>query len=103
MGPGYAHPTREALQAVDLVARTEGLSLETTYTGKAMAALLDHAQRQAGARLLFIDTFAEDPTLAEGDWHNLPRQFWPVFDPAHEARCWCLRSHRDPNFCWKRS
>jgi 1-aminocyclopropane-1-carboxylate deaminase/D-cysteine desulfhydrase-like pyridoxal-dependent ACC family enzyme len=103
LGAGYAHPTAEAKGAVELVAGAEGLPLETTYTGKAMAALLDHARRHPGARLLFVDTFAEAPTLEEGAWRDLPEQFWPVFDAAHRVRCWCLRSWRDPDFCWKKT
>ncbi len=102
VGPGYAHPTAEASRAVELMARTENLPLETTYTGKALAALLDEARRQPGARLLFVDTFAEAPALEEGDYRALPEKFWPVFDPAHQVSCWCLRAWRDPEFCWKR-
>jgi 1-aminocyclopropane-1-carboxylate deaminase/D-cysteine desulfhydrase-like pyridoxal-dependent ACC family enzyme len=102
LGPGYAHLTESALRAVARVAQAEGLMLETTYTGKAMAALLDYAARHPGARLLFVDTFAENPALEEGDYHDLPEKFWPVFDPAHETRCWCLRAWRSPDFCWKR-
>ena len=103
LGPGYAHPTTEARQAVALMAQTEGLRLETTYTGKAMAALLDYARDHPGARLLFVDTFAECVTLEEGDYRTLPEKFWPIFDPAHQARCWCLRAWRNPEFCHKRS
>lgn len=102
LGPGYAHPTEEAVRAVERVARAENLPLETTYTGKAMAALLDHAGQHPGARLLFVDTLAENPTLEEGDYHDLPEKFWQVFDPSHQARCWCLRSWQDPRFCWKK-
>ena len=102
IGPGYAHPTPKARQAVELLARLEGLPLETTYTGKAMAALLDHARRHPGARLLFVDTYAEAPTLKEGDYRDLPQSFWPIFDSSHRTRCWCLRGWRDPEFCWKR-
>ncbi|HSJ59445.1 MAG TPA: pyridoxal-phosphate dependent enzyme [Anaerolineae bacterium] len=102
-GPGYAHPTPAAERAVELVHRTERLSLETTYTGKAMAALLDYAEAHPGARLLFVDTFVEAPTLPEGDYHDLPERFWPIFDPAHPARCACLHARRDPAFCWRRT
>ncbi len=102
LGPGYAYPTGEAERAVERVTRAGGPLLETTYTGKAMAAMLDHAEQHPGARLLFVDTFAENPTLEEGDYHDLPERFWPVFDPAHQARCWCLRSQQDPDFCWKK-
>jgi len=101
LGAGYAHPTEEGRQAITLVAGTEGLPLESTYTGKAMAALLDHARQQPGSRLLFVDTFAESPDLVEGDCRALPEKFWPVFDPAHRVRCGCLRARREPGFCWK--
>jgi hypothetical protein len=100
-GPGYAHPTVEARNAVDLLARLENVPLETTYTGKAMAALLDYARVNTGSRLLFVDTFAENPTAAEGDYRDLPRRFWRIFDPSQDARCWCLRSRRARGFCWK--
>jgi D-cysteine desulfhydrase len=102
LGPGYAHPTEEAVQAVEWAARAERLPLETTYTGKTMAALLDYARQHPGARVLFVDTFAESPQLQEGDYRDLPKRFWPVFDPSHPAPCWCLRAERDPGFCWKR-
>jgi len=101
LGAGYAHPTAEAQRAVELVVGTEGLPLEATYTGKAMAALLDHARRHPRAQLLFVNTFAEAPALEEGEWRGLPERFWPVFDPAHRVACWGLRSRQDPDFCWK--
>jgi 1-aminocyclopropane-1-carboxylate deaminase/D-cysteine desulfhydrase-like pyridoxal-dependent ACC family enzyme len=101
LGDGYAHPTPEARKAVALVAETEHLPLETTYTGKTMAALLDTARRRPGARLLFVDTFAEAPALQGGDYRALPQAFWPIFDPGQQGRCWCLRAWRDPGFCWK--
>ncbi len=101
VGPRYAHPTAESLRAVEWVKQTEGLPLETTYTGKAMAALLDHAERHPGARLLFVDTFAEAPILEKGNWRDLPEKFWPVFEPSHRVRCWCLRGWREPEFCWR--
>jgi 1-aminocyclopropane-1-carboxylate deaminase/D-cysteine desulfhydrase-like pyridoxal-dependent ACC family enzyme len=41
VGDGYARPTPEALNALWLVARTEGLLLDPVYTSKAMAGLID--------------------------------------------------------------
>jgi D-cysteine desulfhydrase len=102
LGPGYGHPTPAAREAVDLLREAEGLPLETTYTGKAMAALLDRARHSPRARLLFVDTFAEAPSLSEGDYHRLPERFWDVFDLSHGVRCHCLRGRREPGFCWKR-
>ncbi|WP_019244108.1 MULTISPECIES: D-cysteine desulfhydrase [Bacillus] len=41
VGPGYAVPTDEMIEAVKLVASTEGILLDPVYTGKAMAGLID--------------------------------------------------------------
>jgi len=41
LGEGYGVPTREMVEAVKLLARTEGILLDPTYTGKAMAGLID--------------------------------------------------------------
>lgn len=40
LGPGYGIVTPEAVQAIRLVARTEGIFLDPVYTGKAMAGLM---------------------------------------------------------------
>lgn len=39
VGPGYGQPTAAMTEAVELVARTEGILLDPVYTGKAMAGL----------------------------------------------------------------
>lgn len=41
IGPGYGRPSEAGLDAMRIVARTEGLLLDPVYTGKAMAALID--------------------------------------------------------------
>ncbi len=46
IGPGYGIPTPEGLEAIKLVARSEGIFLDPTYTGKAMAGLI--AEVRAG-------------------------------------------------------
>ncbi|MEW6321836.1 MAG: D-cysteine desulfhydrase family protein [Acidobacteriota bacterium] len=40
VGPGYGMPTAESLEATSLLARTEALVLDPTYTAKAMAGLI---------------------------------------------------------------
>lgn len=40
VGPGYGVPTREMVDALELVARTEGVLLDPVYSGKGMAGLL---------------------------------------------------------------
>jgi 1-aminocyclopropane-1-carboxylate deaminase/D-cysteine desulfhydrase-like pyridoxal-dependent ACC family enzyme len=78
VGPGYEKPTPATLEALQHAARSEGLVLDPTYTGKAFAALLDLVARgeiPQGARVLFWHTggllnlmtahapFAPRPTL----------------------------------------
>jgi len=41
IGEGYGIPTKECIEAIKLVARTEGILLDTVYTGKVMAGLID--------------------------------------------------------------
>jgi len=41
IGEGYAIPTREDLDAISLVAQTEGIFLDPVYSGRAMAGLID--------------------------------------------------------------
>jgi D-cysteine desulfhydrase family pyridoxal phosphate-dependent enzyme len=50
VGKGYAVPTEEGMAAIERLARTEGILLDPTYTGKAFAGLLDlHAKGRLGA------------------------------------------------------
>lgn len=45
IGEGYGIPTKEGIETLLLVARTEGLLLEPIYTGKAFAAIVDMANK----------------------------------------------------------
>jgi 1-aminocyclopropane-1-carboxylate deaminase/D-cysteine desulfhydrase-like pyridoxal-dependent ACC family enzyme len=45
IGPGYGVPTPAGLEAIELLARTEGILLEPVYTAKAMAALIDDVRQ----------------------------------------------------------
>ncbi len=51
IGPGYGHASPGCLEAIALLARTEGILLDHVYSGKAMAALIDHIRH---------DRFTED-------------------------------------------
>ena len=44
-GKGHGIPTKEAMDAIRLVAETEGVLLDPVYTGKAMAGLIDLAKK----------------------------------------------------------
>jgi 1-aminocyclopropane-1-carboxylate deaminase/D-cysteine desulfhydrase-like pyridoxal-dependent ACC family enzyme len=73
--PGYGVPTPETTEAVT-VAAARHLKLETTYTGKAFAAMLGDA-RSGGldpeASVLFWDTYTSAPLPPEGDDAVLPQ------------------------------
>jgi D-cysteine desulfhydrase/L-cysteate sulfo-lyase len=59
VGRGYGIPTPEGLEAVRLVAQTEGILLDPIYTGKCMAAVIDHIRRgvlDKDASVVFIHT-----------------------------------------------
>ena len=59
LGDGYAAATAESLEAVAL-AETNNIHIETTYTGKALAALIADAKsgRLAGKTALFWNTYS---------------------------------------------
>lgn len=46
-GPGYGIATDECLEAIRLLALTEGIFLDPVYTGKTMAGLIDHIRTGA--------------------------------------------------------
>lgn len=59
VGEGYGIPTKECIEAIKLVARTEAIFLDPVYTGKTMAALIDliHKGRfTANETVVFIHT-----------------------------------------------
>lgn len=45
VGSDYGVPTEDCMQAIAELARCEGILLDPTYTGKAMAALMDHVRQ----------------------------------------------------------
>jgi D-cysteine desulfhydrase family pyridoxal phosphate-dependent enzyme len=44
IGKAYGAPTSECIEAIELVARCEGILLDPVYTGKAMACLIAHVR-----------------------------------------------------------
>ena len=58
-GEGYGVLTSEAVEAIKLVAQTEGILLDPVYTGKAMAGLIDLVRRgrfQKDDNIVFVHT-----------------------------------------------
>lgn len=59
VGEAYGMPTPAGLEAIRLVASLEGILLDPVYSGKAMAALIDHIRRgmvQPDATVVFLHT-----------------------------------------------
>lgn len=67
LGPGYSLATDEMIEAVQLLARHEGILLDPVYTGKAMAGLIDLVRKNyfnTNDNVLFIHT-GGSPALFE--------------------------------------
>ena len=59
IGKGYGYVTEGMVEAVQLLARTEGILLDPVYTGKCMAGLIDLVKKgyfAPGQNILFIHT-----------------------------------------------
>jgi len=76
VGPGYSLPTPEMIEAVNLLAKTEGILLDPVYTGKAMAGLIGLVRKgyfKKDDNVLFIHT-GGSPVL-----YAYTQEFWPSF------------------------
>ncbi|HEU5058229.1 MAG TPA: pyridoxal-phosphate dependent enzyme [Kofleriaceae bacterium] len=60
IGPGYGRPSEAGERALRLFA-ADGVALDSTYTAKAAAALLDIARARGARRVLFWHSFAPPP------------------------------------------
>jgi 1-aminocyclopropane-1-carboxylate deaminase/D-cysteine desulfhydrase-like pyridoxal-dependent ACC family enzyme len=83
-GAGYGEPTPQGLEAVELLARTEGVTLETTYSAKACSALIADVRsgRIGTAPALFWNTYNAIPLshlAASVDYTHLPEPFHRFF------------------------
>lgn len=70
LGPGYTLPTPAMIEAVRLLAATEGVLLDPSYTGKAMAGLIDLVRQgvfPAGSNILFVHTGGYPALFASTD------------------------------------
>jgi 1-aminocyclopropane-1-carboxylate deaminase/D-cysteine desulfhydrase-like pyridoxal-dependent ACC family enzyme len=74
IGLGYGIPSAEAAVAIKLTGRTEGILLDPTYTGKAMAGFLHGLQNKQFddcQKIVFVHTGGEPAFFAgNGDWLN---------------------------------
>jgi D-cysteine desulfhydrase len=85
VGVSYGAPTDAARRARDLMGQLEGIRLETTYTAKCLAGMIDAVQRPEyrTGPILFWNTYSSvDPATHLGplpDFHQLPCPFHQFF------------------------
>lgn len=71
LGPGYALPTDEMIEAVRLLAEKEGILLDPTYTGKAFAGLISLIRKdffKPEDKVLFIHTGGSPALFEHQGW-----------------------------------
>jgi 1-aminocyclopropane-1-carboxylate deaminase/D-cysteine desulfhydrase-like pyridoxal-dependent ACC family enzyme len=83
-GPGYAQSTSDTDLAIEFAREQLGLTLESTYTGKTMAALLADFNAFDGRNILYWHTFNSVPLDMPADRpldnKALPEEFLRYFD-----------------------
>jgi D-cysteine desulfhydrase len=85
LGSGYGNFTEEGIQALHLLGEMEGIQLDGTYTGKAMAALLQDAASGLlrDKSVLFWNTLnAQDfsEKISDVDYRMLPQKVHRFFE-----------------------
>jgi 1-aminocyclopropane-1-carboxylate deaminase/D-cysteine desulfhydrase-like pyridoxal-dependent ACC family enzyme len=69
-GDGYAIPTPGCVEAIEMLARTEGVIVDPVYTGKAMAGMIDHIRSREidpSETIVFLHTGGSPGLFAQAD------------------------------------
>lgn len=79
LGPGYGVPSDGGLEAMSLLARTEGILVDHVYTAKALAGLIDHIRAgrfRSDQDIVFIHTGGTPAIFAEAEMlaRRIPRR-----------------------------
>ena len=87
LGPGYGHPTRAAIDAIDVHTRLVGAPGEITYSGKALAGLkaMIAARTVRGNVLLWNTLSRARPTPSVDARSRVPRELRWVLDAPEVA------------------
>lgn len=70
LGPGYGQPSDAGIEAMTLLARTEGILVEHVYTAKALSGLIDHIRAghfRADQDVVFVHTGGTPAIFAEAE------------------------------------
>ncbi len=84
-GPCYGAVTKEGLDAIQLIRVSEGIHLDTTYSGKALACMLKHIRESESSKgpILFWNTYSSVDLDGIGvkyeDYKQLPKSFHRFF------------------------
>ena len=73
VGAGYGLPTPGMAEAVQMVARLEGIFLDPVYSGKGMAGLIDLIRKgvfTAGENVVFLHTGGSSGLFGYADFFN---------------------------------
>ena len=76
IGAGYGVPTPAGLEAIRLLARQEGIFLDPTYSGKALAGLIAHIRQDQIApaeTVVFLHTGGTPALFAHAERGGLDR------------------------------
>ncbi len=89
LGDGYAKFTKEGMDAVRLVKKSDGIDLEGTYTGKAMACLIGDAKKGilSGKTTLFWNTYNSvdfKEKIRDIDYKTLPKIYHRYFEEDYQ-------------------
>ncbi|MBY4677098.1 D-cysteine desulfhydrase [Marinobacterium arenosum] len=75
IGEGYGFPAESTLEAIELLARTEGILLDPVYSGKGFAGLVDLVRRghfRDGENIVFVHTGGSQALFGYRQAFNLP-------------------------------
>jgi L-cysteate sulfo-lyase len=73
VGTGYGHPTPGMIEAVQMLARSEGIFLDPVYSGKGMAGLIDLIRKgvfKKGETIVFLHTGGSTGLFGYADTFN---------------------------------
>ncbi len=76
VGEGYGIPAPSTIEAMEMLARLEGILLDPVYSGKGMAGLIDlvrKGQFKAGDNIVFIHTGGAQALFGYRDAFNYPK------------------------------
>lgn len=85
LGGGYGHSTEKSEKAIKLLKQSQDVILDPTYTGKAMAAMIDFSKLpgNSGKNIMFINTYNSRDLSKEAasvDYLDLPEDFHKFFN-----------------------